>query len=859
MESIRIGNDIELFWSIFNKSDLTAYNLEGRDLKVYLSSFCGKEEINDFTVSENVVNFHFRGRDQKTTGVYTVILVENQGDDGMKTVDHSKAFKLVARSCETGGSSCSNIEVITVRLDSTIQVGASSQTTDYNALENKPRINNIVLSGNKTLEDLNIQPKGDYVLRDELPEGGGNAEVDLSGYLKEEDVNILLQGYQLKEEGKGLSTNDFTDKLLERLNSLENYNDTSIIERLITLETWKAYLTGSSADDIINTFSEVESFLQGITGSESLAGMLNSMRNEILTTIENKKYLSFDDLDEELVDGSVKAAQTGAIKKYIDEALAKTSQQGEEITVNVTSSVGSYDPRIIGVKVNVSVDGNGSYASYEGIPVTFAAYNEAEYTVSGDDVEGYSTPEIQTFTAVNGESRVVNLHYSTEIVTISAVTSDGVETTDLSTQEITVSDNDGNILYQGEIGTGVEIYIPTGTVYTVSVTSAIGDYRQPSPKTFTAEDSSRSIVLTYEPIATSHLIFKRDYYLPENILIENPDTLNALLAKFRRCATKNTGEGVVTICHLNDEDSTLYEGGTTAVLDGTEGDSMVYMPEFWYRREDIDEYSFRYNITLDNAGSGWIHVPASLVGTYKGFVTDGKLYSRSGVTPTVNMSYDDFTASATARGTGYQLIDFQQHCIIAMMLYARYLTRNLQSVIGSGMALYNSNNTTGSSNADGIEDTVYASDYNYVNGLGIEGVLGCMYEYMSGLTLTDDIWTITDPDGSVRQVENKVGTGWIVNMALEDSEYFDMIPTGIGGSGATHYADLIEVTSAEIVTLVAARSCFSSDTYPDDGVGYINALNTSTIASEFYTTRLAFRGEIIEETDVEVFKALAII
>ena len=55
MESIRIGNDIELFWSIFNKSDLTAYNLEGRDLKVYLSSFCGKEEINDFTVSENVL------------------------------------------------------------------------------------------------------------------------------------------------------------------------------------------------------------------------------------------------------------------------------------------------------------------------------------------------------------------------------------------------------------------------------------------------------------------------------------------------------------------------------------------------------------------------------------------------------------------------------------------------------------------------------------------------------------------------------------------------------------------------------------------------------------------------------------
>lgn len=42
-------------------------------------------------------------------------------------------------------------------------------TTNYNALTNKPKINNIELSGNKTLDQLGIQPKGNYANKDEIP------------------------------------------------------------------------------------------------------------------------------------------------------------------------------------------------------------------------------------------------------------------------------------------------------------------------------------------------------------------------------------------------------------------------------------------------------------------------------------------------------------------------------------------------------------------------------------------------------------------------------------------------------------------------------------------------------------------
>ena len=43
------------------------------------------------------------------------------------------------------------------------QISSTSGTTDYDKLINKPSINDIELTGNKSLDDLGIQPKGDYI------------------------------------------------------------------------------------------------------------------------------------------------------------------------------------------------------------------------------------------------------------------------------------------------------------------------------------------------------------------------------------------------------------------------------------------------------------------------------------------------------------------------------------------------------------------------------------------------------------------------------------------------------------------------------------------------------------------------
>ena len=54
-----------------------------------------------------------------------------------------------------------------IRINST--GGGSGGTSNYNDLSNKPKINNVELNGNKSLNDLGIQPKGNYLTSETDP------------------------------------------------------------------------------------------------------------------------------------------------------------------------------------------------------------------------------------------------------------------------------------------------------------------------------------------------------------------------------------------------------------------------------------------------------------------------------------------------------------------------------------------------------------------------------------------------------------------------------------------------------------------------------------------------------------------
>lgn len=72
-------------------------------------------------------------------------------------------------------------------------------TDDYNELQNKPKINDVELLGDRTLENLGIQPSGDYALKSELPtktsELTNDSDYTTKAYVDEQigDVNTILE------------------------------------------------------------------------------------------------------------------------------------------------------------------------------------------------------------------------------------------------------------------------------------------------------------------------------------------------------------------------------------------------------------------------------------------------------------------------------------------------------------------------------------------------------------------------------------------------------------------------------------------------------------------------------------------
>lgn len=113
MEKIRIGNDIVIRWEIYVRDgeDVAPYDLTGRTLKLYLSNMYQRLEHSEFSTDGNAVIFTYRGRNQRNIGKYQLTLVENEGGDGMHTVDECDAFELVRCSCLEGGGAESHVEI----------------------------------------------------------------------------------------------------------------------------------------------------------------------------------------------------------------------------------------------------------------------------------------------------------------------------------------------------------------------------------------------------------------------------------------------------------------------------------------------------------------------------------------------------------------------------------------------------------------------------------------------------------------------------------------------------------------------------------------------------------------------------
>ena len=84
-----------------------------------------------------------------------------------------------------------------------------------------------------------------------------------------------------KVDGKQLSTEDFTTILKQKLDGLSNYDDTTISQAVEKLRTDLDALVSGDTTTAIKTFNEVIAFLDGISDTEDLSGIIASIEQQI--------------------------------------------------------------------------------------------------------------------------------------------------------------------------------------------------------------------------------------------------------------------------------------------------------------------------------------------------------------------------------------------------------------------------------------------------------------------------------------------------------------------------------------------------------------------------------------------------
>lgn len=176
-----------------------------------------------------------------------------------------------------------------IRINST---GGSSGTSNYNELTNKPKINNVELSGNKSLNNLGIQPAGNYALESDIP--------DVSDFITR-DVNDLTYYYTKTEvDGK-------VSAVYKYKGTVETYSDLPstglTVGDVYNVETdGSNYAWTGSAWDKLGGDVDLSGYQTKITSSNKLSADLISdgTTNKTVTNTEkntwNNKQNAISDL-----------------------------------------------------------------------------------------------------------------------------------------------------------------------------------------------------------------------------------------------------------------------------------------------------------------------------------------------------------------------------------------------------------------------------------------------------------------------------------------------------------------------------------------------------------------------------------
>lgn len=168
-----------------------------------------------------------------------------------------------------------------------------------------------------------------------------------------------LVSYVKKVQGKDLSTNDFTNELKSKLDSLKNYDDKEVRASISTLENTLNTLMKGNVTDAIESFNEVVAFLANIEDSETLEGIIGGIQK----TISDFKAETNEKI--QTLESSVSGQQT-ALEEYKTEVSEEFGK--------VRSAIEAMENLFYGVEFDTAVSTNaivriGNASFHRSLPI----------------------------------------------------------------------------------------------------------------------------------------------------------------------------------------------------------------------------------------------------------------------------------------------------------------------------------------------------------------------------------------------------------------------------------------------------------------------------------------------------------
>ena len=230
--------------------------------------------------------------------------------------------------------------------------GGSGGSSDYEDLDNKPSINDVELTGNKSLDDLGIQPQGDYALSSEIPSALSELADDSTHRLvtDEEKANWSEnQVYVLQSSTFDLTDNSKNqDVARDIIETIENGNNNVSVVVIRTAAFNSLHLYNgktTSGNNVTYNFTTGTNYGQmEVTDKKPYTGLGSMRQNLTITHNTQDDTITFSAASQYLGNTQVQVlainkqytetfvptqAYHPTNKKYVDDAISAAVSGGE--------------------------------------------------------------------------------------------------------------------------------------------------------------------------------------------------------------------------------------------------------------------------------------------------------------------------------------------------------------------------------------------------------------------------------------------------------------------------------------------------------------------------------------------------